>query len=100
MGQGNPAVQFVARNLTQARPCQRMGAEKQHVKLLADRRQDRRMKRSGGARARNAALPVGRFDIAFAPQINEYNGRRTVQLKVLDWREAKVSAELETTADE
>jgi hypothetical protein len=34
------------------------------------------------------SLPVGRFDLAFAPQINEFNGRRTVQLKVLDWRAA------------
>ena len=33
MGQGNPPVQLMARNLTQARPLQRMGAEKQHVKL-------------------------------------------------------------------
>jgi hypothetical protein len=31
-------------------------------------------------------LPVGRFDLAFAPQINQYNGKRAVQLKVLDWR--------------
>ena len=28
-----------------------------------------------------ASLPVGKFDLAFAPQINEFNGRRTVQLK-------------------
>jgi hypothetical protein len=26
--------------------------------------------------------------VAFAPQVNDYNGRRTVQLKVLDWRPA------------
>ena len=34
------------------------------------------------------SLPVGKFDLAFAPQINEFNGRRAVQLKVLDWRAA------------
>jgi len=28
----------------------------------------------------------GQFDLAFAPQVNEFNGRRPVQLKVLDWR--------------
>ena len=32
-GQGNPPVQFLARNLTQQRPPQRMGAEKQHLKM-------------------------------------------------------------------
>jgi len=35
------------------------------------------------------SLPVGRFDLAFAPQINSYNGRQSVQLKVLDWRPAQ-----------
>jgi hypothetical protein len=34
------------------------------------------------------SLPVGQFDLAFAPQINEFNDRRIVQLKVLDWRPA------------
>jgi hypothetical protein len=35
------------------------------------------------------SLPVGKFDLAFAPSVNEFNGRRTVQLKVLDWRAAE-----------
>ncbi len=82
-GQGNPGVQFLARNLSQQRPLQRMGANKQHVKFwLTD----------GNAtheaiwwNAGGSSLPVGRFDVAFAPQVNEFNGRRTVQLKVLDW---------------
>jgi len=86
MGQGNPVVQFAARRVTHQRPLQRIGAEKQHVKLwLTD----------GGAiheavwwGAGNESLPVGQFDLAFVPQINEYNGKRTVQLKVLDWRPA------------
>ena len=32
-GQGNPPVQFCARSVTHQRPLQRMGADKQHVKL-------------------------------------------------------------------
>jgi single-stranded-DNA-specific exonuclease len=83
-GQGNPGVQFCARNLTHARPLQRIGADKQHVKLWV----------TDGVVTHEAvwwnggdkSLPVGKFDLAFAPQINEFNGRRTVQLKVLDWR--------------
>jgi hypothetical protein len=31
---------------------------------------------------------VGKFDLAFAPQANDFNGMRSVQLKVLDWRPA------------
>ena len=84
VGQGNPAVQFCARNLAHQRPLQRIGAEKRHVKMWV----------TDGLTTREAvwwnggekSLPVGKFDLAFAPQINQYNGNRTVQLKVLDWR--------------
>lgn len=83
-GQGNPPVQLLAPTLTLQRPPQRMGAEKQHLKMWV----------TDGAtaheavwwRAGNEPSPASRFDLAFAPQINDYNGRRTVQLKVLDWR--------------
>jgi len=34
----------------------------------------------------DGALPVGKFDLAFAPQLNRYQGVTSVQLKVLDWR--------------
>jgi single-stranded-DNA-specific exonuclease len=85
-GQGNPTVQFCARSVTHQRPLQRMGADKQHVKMWV----------TDGAVALEAvwwgagekSLPVGQFDLAFAPQINEFNDRRIVQLKVLDWRPA------------
>jgi hypothetical protein len=36
--------------------------------------------------AGNGSLPVGKFDLAFAPGVNEFNGKRAVQLKVLDWQ--------------
>jgi single-stranded-DNA-specific exonuclease len=83
-GQGNPGIQFVARGLTHRRPLQRMGSDRQHVKMWVTD--------GGGAaeavwwRAGDQSLPVGQFDLAFVPQINHFNGRRTLQLKVLDWR--------------
>ncbi len=85
-GQGNPTVQFFARNLSHQRPLQRIGTDKKHVKMWV----------TDGAGtleavwwgAGNGSLPVGKFDLAFAPQINQFNGKRTVQLKVLDWRVA------------
>jgi len=96
MGQGNPTVQFFARNVTQSRPAQRMGAEKQHVKLWVT---DTPSSGSGAARgavthecvwwgAGKEPMPEGKFDLAFVPQVNEFNGRTTVQLKVLDWQPA------------
>ncbi|HXR49216.1 MAG TPA: single-stranded-DNA-specific exonuclease RecJ [Candidatus Limnocylindrales bacterium] len=96
-GQGNPGVQFCARNLTHARPLQRIGADKQHVKLWVT---DTPLPQGGYGAAGgtvleavwwnggNESLPVGTFDLAFAPQINQFNGNRTVQLKVLDWQSA------------
>jgi single-stranded-DNA-specific exonuclease len=85
-GQGNPAVQFCARNLSHQRPLQRIGAEKRHVKMwVTDGLSTHEaVWWNGGGKS----LPVGRFDLAFAPQINQYNGTRAVQLKVLDWQPA------------
>jgi single-stranded-DNA-specific exonuclease len=86
MGQGNPAVQFYATNVSHHRPLQRMGAEKQHVKLWVT---DGKVTHEAvWWNAGKESLPVGRFDLAFAPQVNAFNGKRTVQLKVLDWRPA------------
>ena len=85
-GQGNPAVQFCARNLTHQRPLQRIGAEKRHVKMWVTDglTTHEAIWWNGGEKS----LPVGKFDLAFAPQVNEFNGSRTVQLKVLDWQSA------------
>ena len=87
-GQGNPALQFCARKLTQKKPPLRMGAKKQHAKLWVT---------DGTAtheavwwNAGDGALPAENFDLAFAPGVNEFNGKRAVQLKVLDWRQADV----------
>ncbi len=86
MGQGNPALQFFACNLSHQRPLMRMGAEKQHVKLWVT---DGKISHEAvWWNAGKGSLPVGKFDLAFAPQINDYNGKRTVQLKVMDWRPA------------
>ena len=83
-GQGNPPVQFFARNLAQQRPPQPMGAERRHLKLrITDGAVTHEAVWWGGAKE-PALAP--RFDLAFAPQVNDYNGRRAVQLKVLDWR--------------
>jgi single-stranded-DNA-specific exonuclease len=85
-GQGNAPVRFCARNLVHQRPLQRVGKEKQHVKMWVT---------DGTAtheaiwwRAGNESLPVGKFDLAFALETNNYQGTHSVQLKTLDWRTA------------
>ena len=86
VGQGNPPVHLLARCVRHQRPPQAVGKEKQHLKLwLTDGTATHEAVWWNGA-----AKPglEGPFDLAFAPQINEFNGRRIVQLKVLDWRRA------------
>jgi single-stranded-DNA-specific exonuclease len=85
-GQGNPPVQWLMRGLILRQPPQRMGRESQHVKWrLSDGRADLEAVWWNGGQA---PMPEGRFDLAFTPTINEYQGRRSVQLRVLDWRES------------
>lgn len=83
-GIGNPPVRLCLRNVMHARPLQRIGADKKHAKLwITD------AKHTHEAVLWNVGdgpLPVGRFDLAFTPQLNEFNGSTRVQLKILDWR--------------
>lgn len=83
-GNGNPPVQFLAENLTQPRPLQRFGPDKRHVKLWVSDGQVTR--EAVWWNAGEFALPVGAFDLAFTPEMHEYNNLYTVRLKVLDWR--------------
>jgi single-stranded-DNA-specific exonuclease len=83
-GQGNPSVKLAVRGLCHQQPPQRMGKQNQHVKF--------RVGAAAGVleavwwNCGEAELPEGSFDIAGAPFVNEYHGRRSVQLKVLDWQ--------------
>ena len=83
-GQGNPPVQWMIRGLAHRQPPQRMGRENQHVKWRLTDGQSflEAVWWNGG----EAPAPAGRFDLAFTPTLNEYQGRRSVQLRVLDWR--------------
>ncbi len=84
MGQGNPTVQLVICGVRQQRPPLRMGKEQQHVKLFVT--DGRTTLEAVFWNVGQGELPTGTFDLAAVPQINEYKGKRTLQLKVLDWR--------------
>lgn len=85
-GQGNPPVRFFSRNVSHQRPLQKMGAQKQHVRFWLTDGQATHQAIWWGAG--NEPLPVGRFDVAFIPQLNQFNQSCSIQLKVLDWRQA------------
>lgn len=82
-GMENPAVQLCTRGLSHARPLVRLGANRQHVKFWVT--DGRTTHEAVWWNAGQGSLPVGRFDLAFQPQLNEFNGKISVQLKVLDW---------------
>ncbi|MGD1084512.1 MAG: single-stranded-DNA-specific exonuclease RecJ [Verrucomicrobiota bacterium] len=85
-GQGNPPAQWMTGGLAHQRPPRRMGRENQHVKFyLTD---GRAALEAVWWNCGDAPMPEGRFDLAFTPAINEYQGARAVQLRVLDWRES------------
>jgi single-stranded-DNA-specific exonuclease len=86
-GPGNPPVHVLIRRLGLRRPPQRIGAAQHHLKLwVTDGKAQAEAVWWGGGQKPWPAPP---FDLACAPQINEFNDRRTVQLKLLDWRPAE-----------
>lgn len=88
IGQGNPPVQLLVPRLRLARPPTRIGRDQQHLKFfVTDGREVREVIWWGGAL--QGREPSGLFDIACAPQVNEFNGRVSVQLRLLDWRPAR-----------
>jgi single-stranded-DNA-specific exonuclease len=87
VGQGNPAVRLAVGGLSHQQAPQRMGKENQHAKFrVTDGKQMLEAVWWNGGRA---SWPGDRFDLAVTAGINDYKGRRTVQLKVLDWRPAE-----------
>ena len=87
IGQGNPEARVVLRNLQLAGVARRMGGEAQHARFRVA---------NGAAMAEavwwncaNRPMPAGRFDLVVTPQLDAYQGRTSVQLKVLDWQPAE-----------
>ncbi len=85
-GQGNPAVQVWVSGLRHARPPQRLGAEKRHWKFsVTDGRTTMECVWWG---AGDRPVPEGEFELAAVAEVSEFNGRRQIRLKFLDWRPA------------
>jgi single-stranded-DNA-specific exonuclease len=87
IGQGNPDVQVVVKGVQLACEPRWIGSESRHARFKV-------RSASGIADAvwwncAGASMPADRFDLAVSPQINVYQGRTSVQLKVLDWRPAE-----------
>lgn len=85
-GQGNPPVRLVARGVRHRHPPQRIGKSGQHLKLwVTDGDQTHEAIWWGAA---HSGAPPESFDLAFEPRLDNFNGCRRVQLRLLDWRPA------------
>jgi single-stranded-DNA-specific exonuclease len=87
-GEGNRRPVLCASGVTLAEPAKTMGQSGRHLQLQL---------RQHGARMRGVAFGAGEwlahlpppgqpFHIAFRPKINEFRGRRTAELEIIDWR--------------
>ena len=80
-GQGNPAIQLAARNLRVNGTPRRLGADQQHLRFSVT--DGETSHQAVWWSCGKAELP-DRFDLAFAPELSEYNGTLAIQLRVLD----------------
>ncbi len=90
-GQSNPRPVICASGVELASPPQRMGQGERHLTV--------RLKHLGctlrgvafgrGEAADEIASIDGPLDVAFRPVINEYRGRRSVEVHLLDWRPSR-----------
>jgi single-stranded-DNA-specific exonuclease len=82
-----------ATGITLAEPPKRMGGGERHLsmKLAQAKTSLRGVAFGGGDWAEPMAQCPGPISIAFRPVINEFRGRRTVELHVADWRAAEKS---------
>jgi len=85
-GQGNASVQLLACGIVSEKPPQRVGKEQQHLKLWVSDGDGEKSHEALWWNCASQSPPAGRFDLAFVPEISEFNGRQSVQLKVLDLR--------------
>jgi single-stranded-DNA-specific exonuclease len=87
-GQGNPRPVLCTTQVTLAEPPKRMGAGERHlsVKLRQHGQQLRGVAFGGGDWCEPLAQQSGPVDIAYRPVINEFQGRRQVEVQLVDWR--------------
>jgi len=87
-GQANPRPTFCAVGLTLDEPPKKIGGGGRHLSLkLTQHRNSIRAVSFGNADwAEELERIDGPIDVAFRPVVNEFRGRRNVELQVVDWR--------------
>lgn len=93
-GQGNPRPVLCASGIRLAEPPRRMGKSQRHLSLKICQHGValRAVGFGHGDAADELAEFDGELDIAFRPVINEFRGRNSVEVQLVDWRIAQVPA--------
>jgi len=92
-GQGNPRPVLCATNVEVAQPPKTMGGGGRHLSVVLGQhgKTFRSVAFGRGDACDELAQADGPLAIAFKPVINNFRGRRTVELHLADWRIAKTA---------
>ncbi len=87
-GEGNRRPVFCASGVTLAEPARTMGQAGKHLQLQIAQhgRKIRGVAFGAGEWLPHLPSPGQPFHIAFRPKINEFRGRRSAELEIIDWR--------------
>ncbi|MCH2126246.1 MAG: single-stranded-DNA-specific exonuclease RecJ [Pirellulaceae bacterium] len=93
-GQGNPRPILCASDIELAEPPKRMGGGERHLSVSLRQYQTtlRAVAFGRGDWVDELNQLTGTIDIAYRPVINEFRGRRTVELHLVDWRPSRTTA--------
>lgn len=90
-GQANRRPTLCARGVSLGNPPKRMGRGEKHLSVTLQ--QNEVKLRAVAFNQADWVEPLsqhtGTLDIAFRPVLNEYNGRRSVELQIVDWKPAE-----------
>ena len=88
-GHSNPTPTFMTRNL-RLMECRTVGRDEQHLKLKLARPNQPPLDAIGFNLGELAAQLSERVDVAYQLEVNEWNGSRSAQLRLLDVRRAEM----------
>src|SRR5690606_32843106 len=91
-GAGNPRPVLCATGVRLAEPAKRMGGGERHLsaRLVQHRVTLRAVGFGHGDWADEWAQFDGPLDVAYRPVINDFRGRQSVEIQLVDWRPAQI----------
>ncbi len=98
-GQGNPRPVLCSSGVTLAEPSRRMGGGDRHlsVRLTQHNIHIRAVAFGQGEWCDDLNACEGPIDIAYRPVINDFAGRRNVEIQLVDWRPSHAHAPAQTS---